>query len=375
MRKSAPQWKVQFVSYKKSDYENSKAKKPKREWDISKSRWSSLGFHAQMSILEARARAKQLNAQLHLRRQEAAIKRIEEEQRLFQQKNDSVLPSEFVAEFESRFVRKRDSQTEQGLRMTSRAFVTWRAAQRMIVGIGVDPSEWFFHTYQIYDFIHAQKWSLRYVSGILKVANLWGFFVSRKMARPFLPIPFPKGYERQRIIEANYEKVRGVTRASKPLLPLHLEDVRSKINLQNFNWLYLTVWFGLRPKEVDFLKRKNMWRLEILGNGRKILWVFQTKIVALPPEDRWKPIPIIFAEQESALEVIEKKNFKRPLMKTMKKYFGAGRTLYAGRKGFSDLMLSKNQSFENISVWMGHSTLQRTWYSYKSRRRFHISGF
>jgi hypothetical protein len=29
----------------------------------------------------------------------------------------------------------------------------------------------------------------------------------------------------------------------------------------------------------------------------------------------------------------------------------------AGRKGFTDLMLAKGHSLENISIWMGHSTL------------------
>src|SRR4051794_9202590 len=89
-----------------------------------------------------------------------------------------------------------------------------------------------------------------------------------------------------------------------------------------------------------------------------------------PPEDRWKPIPIIFDQQHFALKLIESGNFRRPLMKTVRHHFGSGKTLYAGRKGFADLMLSKNQSIENISVWMGHSTLQRTWYSYKQRRKF-----
>jgi hypothetical protein len=49
-----------------------------------------------------------------------------------------------------------------------------------------------------------------------------------------------------------------------------------------------------------------------------------------------------------------------------------GGILYGGRKGFVDLMLSKEQTFENISVWMGHSTLDRTWRSYKQRRKFHL---
>ena len=41
-------------------------------------------------------------------------------------------------------------------------------------------------------------------------------------------------------------------------------------------------------------------------------------------------------------------------------------------KGFVDLMLSKGHELENISVWMGHSTLDRTWKSYKQRTKYHI---
>ena len=37
-KKSQPQWKVQFVSYKKKDTLNSRAQKPKREWDIKEPR-------------------------------------------------------------------------------------------------------------------------------------------------------------------------------------------------------------------------------------------------------------------------------------------------------------------------------------------------
>ena len=38
-------------------------------------------------------------------------------------------------------------------------------------------------------------------------------------------------------------------------------------------------------------------------------------------------------------------------------------------------MLSKGQSLEIISLWMGHSIIQRTWKSYKLRPRFHLKGY
>jgi hypothetical protein len=375
LKKSNPQWKVQFISFKKCDTQNSKAKKPKREWDISKDRWLSLGFSESMNLVEAKGRARQLNAQNQLKRQEEQIVKINEQQRQFKLRHDSVLPSEIVAEFEKVFVRKSDSQTELGLRRTSRADVVWRAAQRMIVAVGVEPSHWVYHSRDIYEYMISQKMSVRYAHSVLSMANWWGYFVSHKMARPFLPVKSPRGYDRMRLIEANCQKITGVTRASKQITPKDLEKTKLQMNQLNFNWLFVSVWFGLRPKEIDSLHNSNMWKIEKLANGRKILWVFQTKIIALPPEDRWKPIPIIFSEQKFALRIVESGKLKRPLMKTVTKNFGKGTTTYGGRKGFPDLMLSKGQSFENISVWMGHSTLQRTWKSYKSRRRFHLAGY
>ncbi|OFZ13433.1 MAG: hypothetical protein A2Z20_08555 [Bdellovibrionales bacterium RBG_16_40_8] len=354
-KKSIPQWKVQFISFKKSDTQGSKAKKPKREWDIAKDRW--------------------LNAQIQLKRQEEQLRKVEETQNQFQLRHDSVLPSEFIAKFEKVFVRKSDSQTEQGLRRTTRSHVVWRAAQRMIIAVGVEPSHWVYSYRQIYEYMIVQKMSVRYAHSVLCMANFWGYFISHKMARPFLPVKSPRGYDRLRLIEANCEKISGVARASKPISPKELEKAKCCMNQRNFNWLFISVWFGLRPKEIDGLRNPELWRAETLANWRKILWVFQTKIIALPREDRWKPIPLIFSEQKFALRIIESGNFKRPLMKTMNKHFEKGTTSYAGRKGFSDLMLSKEQSFENISVWMGHSSLQRTWKSYKSRRRFHLAGY
>lgn len=80
-KKSVPQSRVQYTSYKRSDWpENTKAKVPKKEWNLSKDRWSSLGFNKLMTLEEAKARARPLNAQDHMKHQEERIKKIAEEQ-------------------------------------------------------------------------------------------------------------------------------------------------------------------------------------------------------------------------------------------------------------------------------------------------------
>jgi hypothetical protein len=245
----------------------------------------------------------------------------------------------------------------------------------MIIFVGIEPSDWFYHNDVIYDYFYSKQFSIRYIQKILKLANLWGFFICRKLARPFLPVTTPKGYEHQRLIDAFYQKTAKVRKASAPLTPDELNKKKHELNKANFNWLFIAVWFGLRPQEVDHLHKSDLWKIETVANARKILWVYQTKIVALPPADRWKPIPILYVEQLEAIAILEAQNFKRPLTKTMRRHFGDDIDLYGGRKGFADLMLSRGQSLENISIWMGHSTLARTWRSYKNRRKFHLSAY
>ena len=125
-------------------------------------------------------------------------------------------------------------------------------------------------------------------------------------------------------------------------------------------------------QEIDNLHESDLWRVETPLVGRNLFWIYQTKIIALPPEDRWKPIPILYEEQEFAMRIIESGNFKRPLVKTMMQYFSKDIDLYGYRKGFTDLMLSRGNTIENISIWMEHSTLDRTWRSYKQKMKLHL---
>ena len=49
-----PRWKVQYITYKKSDTKESQAKKPRKEWDVQKQRWVTLGFKDSMTPEQAR---------------------------------------------------------------------------------------------------------------------------------------------------------------------------------------------------------------------------------------------------------------------------------------------------------------------------------
>ena len=244
-KKSDPRWKVQFVSYKSQDTKDSNAIKAKKEWDVDPDRWRTLGFHKMMSLDEARIRARQLNAQDFVKRQEERIQRIAIEENNNKKKYDSVLPIEFVEEFENRFLRTRDAETRKGRRKTSHARSKWKAAQKMIVALKIDPSEWNYYNKEVYDYFHEQQLSISYTISILSLVNAWGYFICRKLAKPFLPVTRPRGYERQRLLDAHYQRNKNSRKASDPLPPEMLVSARGKMNQANFNWLFISVWLGL----------------------------------------------------------------------------------------------------------------------------------
>ncbi len=242
----------------------------------------------------------------------------------------------------------------------------------MILEIQHDPRDWYDEYLQFYDYFYKRKCSFSYIRKILGILNLWGFFLARKLGTPFFSIPAPRGYEKSRLIDAYFEKTAGRGKQSDPISPNQLAMNRDKFKEKYYNWIYLTVWLELRPMEVDQVKNKNNFRIFITDDGTPVLWVFQTKLVSVPPRFRWKLIPLFLDEQKRALEIIQSDIFDRPRTKLVKLHFGSNTTLYGGRKDFTDLMLSLHQNLENVSQWLGHSSIDRTWKHYKSKVAVHF---
>lgn len=367
-KNSKPQWKIQFISFKTDQTKNSQAKKPKKEWDIPKIRWAELGIRFNMPLNEVRGRIRQLNSQIRIKRHEEHLHQIRLQQEQFDQQVDAFFPEPFKSEFERRFIL---GCHEKKINRSQR-HVHWKAAQRVILHTRADPSDWLDESRQVYHYFWEKGLSLSYLQKIIGVMNLWGYYFCRKMGKPFMPLPYPRGFEKRRLQEAYFKRNATHLRESAPITPKTLEQVRDKINCQNYNWLYLSVWLGLRPIEIDQLKNDQFYKIEQTPDGPHIVWIYQTKLTSRPPWQRWKLIPIIFYEQLECLEIIRSKNFKRPLSKTIKHWFGLETSLYGGRKGFTDLMLDRDQSFFNISQWMGHSSIERTWRHYKNRLVVHF---
>lgn len=247
--------------------------------------------------------------------------------------------------------------------------------QKILLTVQLDPIDWYDRMFRFYDYFYQRRFSISDISRLLRVTNLWGYFLSRKLGQTYLKIPMPSGKERERILQAYFQKKGRHVCESDPITPEQLEKIKPEINELNYNWLYLSVWLGLRPSEIDQLKDPLLYQIKKTGENTAVLWVYQTKLISVDPRNRWKLIPIIFPGQSDAMRIIEQTKFKRPLNKTIRHYFGEHTTLYGGRKGFSDLMLRHQQPLENISQWMGHSTIDRTWRNHNSRTVTHLPSF
>src|SRR5947209_1650012 len=104
-QKQVPEsWRLQFVSHRRVHTSDSKAQKPKRTWNIPRTRWSSLGFQPKMTVAQARARAQQLNSRLHLKRQEERRLLLEQKASELQNRFNSAIPELYKVDFEQKYV-------------------------------------------------------------------------------------------------------------------------------------------------------------------------------------------------------------------------------------------------------------------------------
>lgn len=251
---------------------------------------------------------------------------------------------------------------------------SWSTVQRVIVELEIDPKNFYDTRFKIYRIFISRKYSPDYCVRLVRLFNLRGLFMSKQSDSFYQQIPPLKPLERQKLVEAREDK-KGVRGEAEPLtldlLMKHKSTFEHSKILNQWNWLYIACWFGLRPSEVDSLKDENNYRLEIDKKTKaKFMLGYQTTLTSIAKDKRWKPIPIFFPEQEAALELVKSADFKRPLVKTLKKYIGERIDNYSPRKAFTDLMLGKGLELEDVDVFLGHRSIETTWRHYKNKFTF-----
>lgn len=316
-----------------------------------------------MAYEAARLRASQLNAQSKIERQaNLKVARIAERVELDQLHHSAFIPKELNEQFLK--------WLEENVR-SSKMKSHWGTAKKIIIQLQLRSEDFASSRGKILRYFETQEYSLHYVKKLLRMMNLYGEFVSRLTGLRYEKIALPRGIDAERINDA-YMDSDSYFGPSEPLTLNLLEEIRGDLPERQASWLEAALWFGLRPSELEMIledRAQARWRVE--EDEIPILWVYQPKLTSKPRNQRWKGIPCIFPEQEAALAILAEARAERPLPKTLKKYSGIQLTLYCGRKGFTDLMMSKGQRLDHISQWLGHTTINTTLKSYKDKRQVH----
>jgi len=313
--------------------------------------FNGFGFSINMSIEEAKRRAKELNQKGRLER----AKEVEQARRAIR---SLIVESVYLpAYLANDFTQHLDDNSFGIAAHKERLQSHWRYVQKMVAKLEIEPKDFYKNANKIYRYFIEDGLSVDYSNKIIRVLNMWGSFVSERSQSFFREVAFPRGSIRERI--ADNQDTNGVRTKSKPLTPELLEEKRRKLTVPgNYEWLFLSVWLGLRPWEIDSLHDSKSSKV-IIVRGITTLGVYQSKLIALPKDQRWKFIPLLTKQQQECLEIIRSGGFKRPLYKTMSAIFD-GVTLYGGRIGFLRLMRSFGQQKVNVSKWLGHTNLRRT---------------
>lgn len=325
---------------------------------VPETRWRELGILPSMTLDEVKARVKQLNAQDSLLRRAAQRQKIDARLKEASLVHQAYLPAADLEAFEREelFRRKQDKKLASH----------WKVAKDALCALKIDPADWDYQRTRFYDYFAEKQYSVSYVQKLIPVINKWGMYQARKYRLPFLPLPHPEGREREAINDAYFEKCPEGN-APAPFTPAMLAKARGKFPVEQFNWLYLSVWFGLRPEEVNNIAKGKHFEVQEI-DGVTALAVYQTKLTALSRDNRWKLIPVTCPEQQRGIEMLTQK-LKAPLARILSREFGPRVGLRSGRKNFTDMMLDRGHPLEDVSAWLGHTSIQRTWKNYRDRQK------
>ena len=342
-------WRVLETYY---DEGKRKSRQVKRE------AYEALGINPNWDVETATVRIKQINKiNTHKRQISGAARRLSIERSV----SSSFIPQDYAAEFVTRIKANASTPTNE-----KKALYHWNFVQELIKDVRLEPQDYFDNAIAIYKYFQTKRISPSYADKITIMLNKWGRFVARKQAIFFEPLPYASGPSRQRIQSAYRTSKLYRGGGSEALTPEILASIWDGLpSPEQANFLFVTVWFGLRPEEAEALiSKRHSYRID--GDT---LWIYQSKLIGLDEPLRWKPIKIRFKEQRQALEMIKAGSLEKPRNKVLKNLTGRRITLYGGRKGFVDLMLRRSIPLETIAVEMGHRSIQRTWTSYKDKQR------
>ena len=310
---------------------------------VKQAEWPNLGFSLSMTLEQARAIARSLNANLKISKLEERRNRLEVRREKDNLEKCAYLPDVYVLQFEKDIVDGKDLRIDH-----------WESAKKVIRIVNLNTTDWYFLSHKFYSHFEKLGYSIDYSNRIRRLLNEWGRFLSRQKNSFWQDIPAPRGKFANRIREA-YEKKTNGGRYRARLSMVKLQSAKSLLSKAEFNWLLISVAFGLRPEEINkSLKIDGRW-----GFKENSLFVYQYKLERVEPnaKRRWKKIDIKFPHQKEAIKAIMSGDFSPPSRRTLRTVFGEKTTYYSGRKEFFPFM-KKHFDAYTVSAWLGHRSLE-----------------
>ena len=364
LKKTAKGFAVRLRSYKLEDrIEAGKEHNDYVEKYVPVSEWARYGFHRSMTYEEAKEALHSLNSKSKLRdsqERKARFKYIEQ-----QEHNELVrsayLPSHIVSDFE----KSLKDNSFAGDYERSKTHFHWKTTMRVIAQLELEPSEWANNRRAIIKVLGGYAPST--VSKILSLLNQYGEHYSMRLGKFYKRVSMPKGIEVGRISDQYLDKTGGKTKEAKGISLAMMEVLKDTDELPGevINWCIVCLGFALRPSEMNTIATRDSKVITILKSSVKI---YQSKLVSLPRPMRFKEVVIRHPFQKEALSIIKsKKELAAPSIHMLRKVLGDEYGLYSFRKGYTDIMINLGEPIERISADLGHSSIDRTWKSYRKR--------
>jgi hypothetical protein len=340
-------------------YEEIWANNDREQKLVPREAYLALGLRKDMSLDEAKVRVKELNQTHSIERQKAAkaVRNYKWNEII----ESTFLPENVCREFADR-IRTDNFGSEEH---EQRLFSHWKTVQVMIKDLELDVSFYADNKNKVYKYFLSNEWSLDYCKKLLRIFNLWGSFVAKRRGQHFDPVPKMPSNIKELIVEANASSEDDTpgNKESAPLTIPLLKKLRNDLPKSRANWCLISFALGLRPEEVDQREIK----VEVDENGITVVSVYQSKLISLPRNKRWKLIAIQEEIQKEALDVWLSGEFERPNPKEVQDVIGSRFTLYAGRKGFEGWQQSLGEELIKISLQLGHTNVNRTLRNYADK--------
>jgi hypothetical protein len=313
-----------------------------------------LGFKPDMSYEEARVRIEKIKAEEWVQRHEQVESNRTALRNRLKMYRNALIPDLYATEFEEIWLN------EHNIRVSH-----WNTLQKIIYKIPIHPTKWFKQPSLIYKQFEGYRHG--YYKKLLRYLNIWGYFVCEKEGKAWKDVPMP-GPSMQLKLEA---KAKFRSSESLPLTFEKLAETKNKWLASHYNWLFISIAFGLRPREVNNLLSDNpeLYRLTEDKEHGWVLEVFQEKLRErkVPKNKCWKYIPTVLPEQRLAVLLIQFRAFRQPSRMKFQQVLGLGYSGYAGRKNFVQLLKDAGYDLFACRDWMGHLSIKTTEKSYETR--------